>query len=120
MADLNTALDYAITQFEYRQKATGRQLPHDPDWPRVMGESVKAALAGDRGITDQQQCAYQAIRLTMWEGGWVRAPWTKAFLPAKFIAPVVVAAPPIAWYRQSWNKITSWYRSLLKRFNDFV
>jgi hypothetical protein len=101
---LNTALERAIALFEYREQATGRRLLCDPDWPRVMSESLKSAIAGERGNTDQQQCAYQAIRLAMWESGWFRAPWTKAFV-------IVSTTPPLAWYRR-------WWKWLLKRLND--
>lgn len=109
---VSAAMDEAIALFEYREKATGRSLPYDPDWQRVISESFKPALAGARGETDQQQCAYQAIRITEWQSGRVPLPWTKAFL--------LPAPLPVVWYRRWWGKVAGWYQSLLKRFNDFV
>lgn len=96
--------------FEYRERATKRNLPHDPDWPRVVAESREPALANERGATNQQQCAYQAIRLYEWESGKRPLPWTKAFLPA----PV---ASPLVWYRRWWQRLTTWWRTTLKRLN---
>jgi hypothetical protein len=104
-----TAIEHAKASFQYREQVTGRKLPHDPDWPKVMREAEAAALAGDRGSTDQQQCAYQAIRLEAWESGRVLVPWTKAFLP------VAVRA---IWYKRWWAKIAAWYQSFLKHLND--
>lgn len=110
---INTALEHAIAQFEYREKATGRRLPCDPDWQRVMIGFVNAALAGERGDTDQAQCVYQAIRLTVWESGAVKAPWTKAFLPPG------LAVRPVR-YRRWWNRVAVWGRSLLRRLRDIL
>jgi hypothetical protein len=108
-----TALDHAIGLFRYREEATGRRLPCDPNWQRVMRRSLEPALAGERGQTDQEQCVYQAIRIAEWQSGRVRAPWTKAFLPPS-------VAPPVAWYQRWWNKVRAWSQSFLKRFNDLV
>ncbi len=102
----------AIAMFRYREEATKRTLPCDPDWHTVMGKSFKPALAGERGKTDQEQCVYQAIRLALWESGAIQAPWTKAFLP--------LPTPPLVWYRRWWGKVTAWGRSLVKRFNDYL
>lgn len=104
---------HAMMTFRYREEVTGRKLPHDLDWPKVMRDSIKPALAGERGDTDQQQCVYQAIRLTEWQSGRVPLPWTRAFLPPP--APLSVV-----WYRRWCGKLAAWCRSVLKRFNDFV
>ena len=106
----NSALDHATALFEYREQATGRALPQDPDWPRVISDSFKSAVAGERGDTDQQQCVFQGIRLALWESGMVRAPWSKAFLPQ--------AQPRAAWYRRWWGATAAWCRRILKRIND--
>lgn len=112
MATPNTALEYAMAAFRYREEATKRRIPHDPDWGKVMREAIKPALSGERGETDQQQCAYQAIRLSVWESGVIQAPWSKAF---------VAAVPaPVVWYRRWWNKVVACYQSFLKRLNDLV
>jgi hypothetical protein len=108
----NTALEYAMAAFRYREEVTRRKLPCDPDWGRVMREAIKPALAGERGKTDQEQCAFQAIRLTLWESGLIQLPWSKAFLPAPTVA--------VVWYRRWWNKVVILYRSFLKRINDIV
>lgn len=105
-------MDHAKMAFRYREEATGRKLPCDPDWPKVMQESIKPAMAGERGDTDQQQCAYQAIRLDAWESGRVLAPWTKAFLPALVIQ--------VVWYRRWWAIVVAWYQSFLKRLHDLI
>jgi len=104
------SIEYAKAAFRYREEATGRKLPHDPDWPKVMQEAIKPALAGARGDTDQQQCAYQAIRLEAWPQ--TNKPWTKAFLPASIVR--------VVWYRRWWAIVVAWYQSFLKRFNDLV
>jgi hypothetical protein len=101
---LEAATDRAVKLFQYREAVLKQSLPHDPDWARVMGESLKPAISGMRGDTDQQQCAYQAIRLTMWESGWFRAPWGKAFA-------VALVTRPLPWHRR-------WWQWLLKLFND--
>jgi hypothetical protein len=103
-------VDNARRLFEYRERATNRRIPHNPDWPRVIAESVKPALDGARGVTSQEQCAYQAIRLAEWQSGRAPLPWTKAFLPT----PI---AEPIIWYRRWWIKIAAWFRSTVKRLN---
>ena len=106
-----TATDLAIAMFRYREEVTKRRLPHDPDWGRVMKEALRPAMNGERGNTDQQQCAYQAIRITLWETGVIQAPWSKAFLP-----PLLA----VVWYRRWWNKVVLFYRSFLKRIHDLV
>lgn len=110
---VDNPVDQAMRLFEYRELATNRSLPHDPDWPRVISESITPALAGERGKTNQEQCAYQAIRLFEWESGKRPLPWTKAF-------PLSVPPAPLVWYRRWWNKAATWGQSLLKRFNDFI
>lgn len=109
----NTALEYAVAMFRYREEAIKRPLPHDPDWEKVIRDGVRPAMNGEKGSTDQQQCAYQAIRLEAWESGRVMAPWGKAFLPSAVILQV-------AWYRRWWVIVVNWYQSFLKRFNGFV
>lgn len=114
----HTATDHAIALFNYREQATGRVLPCDPNWPRVMAESLEPALSGARGDTDQEQCVYQAIRLHFWETGRVlRAPWTKAFLPPVEAIP---EPQPLAWYRCWWAWLVNHSKSLLKRINDRI
>jgi hypothetical protein len=103
-----SAVEQAIAMFEYRESVVKRRLPCDPDWGQVMREAIKPALAGERGKTDQEQCAYQAIRLTEWESGRCLAPWSKAFRP--------VSVTPVLWYRRWWDKI----KAFLKRLNDLV
>ena len=112
MQPFSGATDHAIAMFRYREEATKRTLPCNPDWEAVMRSSLIPALTGEKGETDQQQCIYQAIRLAVWESGAIKAPWTKAFLP--------LPALPVVWYRRWWNKVAAWYRSLLKRVNDYL
>jgi hypothetical protein len=114
----HTATEHAIALFNYREQATRRVLPCDPNWPRVMAESLGTALAGARGETDQEQCAYQAIRLHFWETGRTfPAPWTRAFLPpVKPPEPL----PPAAWYRRWWAWLVNYSKSFLKRINDRI
>lgn len=121
-----TALDRAVAMFRYREEATGRSLPHDPDWLGVMRASFRPALDGERGDTDQQQCAYQAIRLAVWESGAVQLPWTKAFLPVAALEPIPEPAPPVSIQapvstrRRLWESLVNWSRSLLKRISDLL
>lgn len=111
----HSATEHAIALFDYRERATKRVLPCDPNWPKVMAEALVPALAGARGETDQEQCAYQAIRVHFWETGRVpRTPWTKAFLPPVESEP----APPLVWYRRWWVWLVSYSKSFLKRIND--
>jgi|SRR5262245_23666942 len=110
---MDNAVDQAISLFSYRQEATGRRIPHDPDWDGLVVALFEQALVGERGSTDQEQCILQAIRITEWERGAIPKPWTKAFLPVSTVVPIV-------WYRRWWDKITSFYHSLLKRFNEFL
>jgi hypothetical protein len=128
--DISTATERAIALFRYREEATQRRLPHDPDWDRVIRRSYAAALAGARGVTDQEQCAYQAIRLAVWESGQVAAPWTKAFgvpAPVPQPAPVVIQPeitvapqPALPWYRLWRREIVARVRSLLRRWTDRI
>lgn len=114
---MDSVVQHAITLFNYREQATGRVLPCDPNWSRVVGGLFEAALSGARGETDQEQCAIQAIKLHLFETGQVQAPWTRAFLPpVKLPEP----APPVAWYRRWWAWLAIYTKSLLKRVNDWI
>lgn len=124
---LDAALEHAKAQFEYRQRVVGHEIPHDPDWRRVMGDALKPALEGERGDTDQQECAYQAIRITLWESGVVRATWSRAFPRPQAITvrpsrpePAQVVHIPIVWYRRWWAKVSDWYQAILKQINDWL
>lgn len=108
---MNNATQRAIELFNYRQEAVGRCLPCDPDWERVMREALGPAKAGERGVTDQEQCAYQGTRLFLFESGQVLAPWTKAFLP-KPVAAVIA----LSWYLRWWTSL----KTFLKRLRDFL
>src|SRR5688572_22611150 len=105
----------AIALFNYREQATGRVLPCDPNWSRVVDKSFEAAMSGVKGETDQQQCAIQAIRLYLFETGQVQAPWTRAFLPPVKPEPIQLS---LAWYRRWWTWLVSRSKSFLKRIND--
>lgn len=104
----------AIRMFRYREEATRRALPFDPDWGKVVREAYKPALAGERGETDQQQCAYQAIRLEEWPR--TMKPWTKAFLPQGPVAPIST----LPWYRRWWGNVVACGRAFLKYFHDRI
>lgn len=120
----NAAINLAIAMFKYREEATGKRLPHDPDWAGVMRESFKPAVAGERGATSQQQCAYQAIRLTLWESGAVQRPWSKAFVRQKptQVVPVPVLPPVIfrSWYRRWLRSAIAWLQGQLTRLHDSI
>lgn len=112
---MDAASNLARTLFNYRQEAVGRCLTCDSDWEKVMRESVGPALNGERGDTDQQQCAYQAIRLTRWESGAISSPWTKAFLP-KPPLPVVF----IPWYMRYWRKVVELSQRVWGRISELL
>lgn len=122
MAD--PTLQYALMFFRYREEATRRKIPCDPNWVGVIRESRSAALGGERGKTDQQQCVYQAIRLATWESGLIQKPWSKAFLPKLPPQPspktLLPKLPPEPWYRQWWNKVVERGKRLWKRVNDLL
>jgi hypothetical protein len=99
-------MSHAVMAFRYREEATGRKISHDSDWARVMREAVRPALAGERGGTDQQQCAYQAIRLAAWESGAIPLPWSKAFARPTILIP---------WYQRWWSKVRAYAQSFLMR-----
>src|SRR5262245_33359743 len=121
---LKNAIEYAKAAFEYRQEVIGFNLPCNPDWQGFMFQSIAPALAGERGSTHQEQCAYQAIRLAIFETGNIQQPWTKAFMPIVIPIPQTAAidppAIPISWYRRYWLRIVGWYRQLKEKINDLV
>jgi hypothetical protein len=112
---MDAATNLAKALFNYRQEAVGRCLPCDPDWEKVVREAINSALNGERGETDQQQCVYQAIRLTEWESGAISLPWTKAFLP-KPILPVVF----IPWYLRYWRKLVDLSQRVWGRISELL
>jgi len=117
--ETETSVDLAMKLFRLRQGIN----PHvevNPAWEQLAAHCYHRAILGERGITEQEQCIMQAIRLTVWQSGQIPAPWMKAFpLPYSRPRPSIrmrLRRRILSWYRQ----LQDAWREFLKRFNDDV